>query len=320
MKKLLITGSTGFIGNFLADYFANQGLPVVGIDVRPHPYSHPIPNFTFYECDVRSQAELEKIFRKEKPTHVIHLASSMAPLHDHQTEYNIDVVGSKNIIKLANDTPTVRQFIKFNSTSIYGADKSNKEYFNEEDVVHPRNYQRAIAEKEVEEFCQQFPKRDDLKLVILRLCTVVGPSYHAPGGLVSNFSHASFAIQVGFIPNSYQFLYEDDVKKITELIIKDREIEGTYNLTNTDKVTVQQLAAQQKKRVFYLPLWLLKLIFGFCWLFRIKALKPSMAKLVAFPIVASPQKLFTRYKYQPMYNSARAFEVTVKERREKNVL
>jgi len=58
MKKILITGSQGFIGSYLCMQFLNNGYEVIGIDnfskygpvARPHD-NHP--NFTLIEMDVR---------------------------------------------------------------------------------------------------------------------------------------------------------------------------------------------------------------------------------------------------------------------------
>ena len=57
MKKILITGSQGFIGSYLCAEFLNQGYKVIGVDnfskygpiTRPHD-NHP--NFELIEMDV----------------------------------------------------------------------------------------------------------------------------------------------------------------------------------------------------------------------------------------------------------------------------
>jgi len=57
MKKILITGSQGFIGSYLCAEFLNQGYRVIGVDnfskygpiTRPHD-NHP--NFELIEMDV----------------------------------------------------------------------------------------------------------------------------------------------------------------------------------------------------------------------------------------------------------------------------
>jgi UDP-glucose 4-epimerase len=66
MKKILITGSQGFIGSYLCDEFLKHGYKVIGIDnfskygpiVRPHD-NHP--NFKLLEMDVLDLDRIKKI-------------------------------------------------------------------------------------------------------------------------------------------------------------------------------------------------------------------------------------------------------------------
>ncbi len=75
MKKILITGSQGFIGSYICNELLTNGYKVIGVDnyskygklSRPHD-NHK--NFTFYELDVLDE-EFHEIFEIEKPNIVI---------------------------------------------------------------------------------------------------------------------------------------------------------------------------------------------------------------------------------------------------------
>lgn len=316
-KKILITGTSGYLGNFLAVYFGEKGIPVVGLDLKPHEVIKDIPNFTFYDCDVRDKARMTEIFTKEKPTHVIHLAYLMDPIHDKKAEYDIDVVGSKNTLDVANETDTVKQFILFSSASIYGAHADNPEWLTESSPLRPRDYNYAIYKKKVEEYYNAFKHRDDLKIFTFRMCTAVGPSYYKPGGVVSTFKNAPFIIQVGSRKNAVQFIHEDDVKALVEKVVDDHEAEGIYNLGADTYSFVADLAKSQGKRMIKIPLFVFRNVFRFLWTLHIADLTPAMARLIAFPIAASPKKLMERYDYKFQYTTKEAFLDAV-EKREKN--
>jgi len=75
MKKILVTGSQGFIGSYICNELLNNGYKVVGIDnyskygklSRPHD-THK--NFTFYEINVLDN-KFDQIFQTEQPNMVI---------------------------------------------------------------------------------------------------------------------------------------------------------------------------------------------------------------------------------------------------------
>lgn len=75
MKKVVVTGSQGFIGSYICNELLSQGYKVIGFDnyqkygriVRPHD-SHP--SFKFYEMDVLDSKFLE-IVDQEQPGFIV---------------------------------------------------------------------------------------------------------------------------------------------------------------------------------------------------------------------------------------------------------
>lgn len=314
-NKILITGSSGYVGNFLAVYFGQKGIKVVGIDITAHPVVKNIPNFKFIECDTRNKNQVVNIFSQEQPSHVIHLAYLMDPIHNKKLEYEIDVLGSQNAINASDQSPSVRQFILFSSTSIYGAHKNNPEFFTEDAPKNPEDYTYAIYKKQIEEYFQAFPKRNDLKIVTLRMTTAVGPGYYKKGGVVSSFTKAPFALLLSGINTRVQFIHEDDVKVLAEKIVNDEVIEGVFNICPENYVTIKELAKEQNKPAIYFPLWLLRFGFWLLWNLRLANLTPAIAKLMAYSIIASGQKLAKRYNYVFQYTAKQAFFDAVEKRR-----
>jgi len=305
-KKILITGATGYLGNFLAEYFGRKGVAVVGLGLEKQPVAN-IPNYKLKKCDVRDKAKMRKIFEEEKPTHVIHLAYLMDPLHDKKVEYDIDVVGSQNVLEVSNETSSVKQLIHFSSASIYGAHPDNKAWIKENDELRPADYTYAVYKKLLEEWYEKFNKRDDLKLFTFRMCTAVGPSYYKSGGVVSSLLKAPFSILVGKEDFRAQFIHEDDVKALTEMVVNDPEIEGIYNLAPDSYVTMSDLAKIYKKRLIRIPVWLLQGVFWILWNLKIARLTPAMAKLMAYSIVVDPKKLMKKFNYKFKYTTKEAF-------------
>lgn len=92
-KKILITGSNGFLGKIISDEFKIFKPLLIDksyIKKKRNKFNIDLTNFT----------KLEKFFFKFKPDLIIHLASEIFDLSDEEV-YNKNLVASKNIIKLS---------------------------------------------------------------------------------------------------------------------------------------------------------------------------------------------------------------------------
>jgi len=311
--KILITGCSGNIGFVLCHYLTQKNIKVIGIDVIPNPIWNGHKNFKFYNTDVTNIKELKKVFSIEMPTHVIHLAFLMKPLHNKKKEYEIDVTGSKNVILSAIETKSVRQFIQASSISAYGGWPDNKLWLKETDPLKPGKYRYGINKKDVEEYIQDCEKREDLKFVILRLCTVIGPSEYKKGGLVKLIVKSPILARYSNMYCDVQFLHEEDLTKIIYLILHDSEIEGTFNLAPDSYSSIKDLVPE--KVFINLPLRLIKIITGILWFLRIAKMRPPAIQLSAYGIVVDGSKLIKRYNYKFKYTTLSGFRQVVEEKK-----
>lgn len=320
VKKVLITGSSGYCGNFLAVHFANKGIPVVGTDLFPHPVVKDVPNFKFIEADIRNRNKLREMFEEEQPSHVIHLAYLMDPHHNKKYEYDVDVMGSKYTFELANETKSVKQFILMSSASAYGAWPDNPEYIDEERVLKPRDYNYGIYKKEVEEYYHQFDKREDMKLVIFRMCTAVGPSYYKKGGVVSSVAKAPFLLDIKDGNMRVQFIHEDDVIALFNKAMNDETVEDTFNLAPDSYSDTKELGKCFKKKFLPIHSWILRAAFFLIWHLRIAQLTPAMPRLMTHGIIVTPKKLMKKYHYKFKYTTKEAFLDAVEKRKANGTL
>ncbi|MEE3229026.1 MAG: NAD(P)-dependent oxidoreductase [Chloroflexota bacterium] len=105
--KVLITGSSGFIGRHLVDGITECGHSVLGVDVKI-PVSRPA-GFTFQECDILDAEKLKTLFLRFDPTHVIHLAArtDLDEKADLPIDYAANVGGVDNIVAAVQSTSSV---------------------------------------------------------------------------------------------------------------------------------------------------------------------------------------------------------------------
>jgi nucleoside-diphosphate-sugar epimerase len=316
--KLLITGSSGNVGFILSKYFTQKGIKVVGLDVVRNPVWEGNNNFTFYKADVTDIDGLRNIFSHENPTHVLHLAYLMKPLHDVKKEYAIDVGGSINVIVVSNETPSVKQFVQFSSTSAYGGWPDNKLWIKETDELRPGEYRYGINKKKIEEYIRDFNGRNDLAFVIVRVCTIIGPSEYKKGGLVRLIANSPFLVMYGNRYCDVQFIHEDDLTSLIELIINDNTIKGTFNLVPDSYASTKDLVPD--KIFLNLPLGFMKAITGLLWFLRIARMRPPAIQLSAYGIVADAEKLKKRYHYTFTYTTLTGFRQVVEDMKKQGKL
>jgi len=303
--KVLITGSSSSIGSAVASSLASKKIPVVGLDIRDLPGLAGNEYYTFHNCSITEKEKLGSIFMEERPTHVIHLASTFHKIRDRQLEYDIDVGGSANILDLCNRTPSVVQLVFSSSATIYGAHRDNPEWISETDPVRPGKYVYGLNKKHIEDMFLNSPVREDLNRVLCRICTVIGPTYNKPKTIVS------MLLKIGWLPsftrkNRVQFIHTDDVSELIYQIINDNEIKGVYNLAPDSCSPIDGLVPG--KKFIWIPLGLVKTVISILWPLKLLNLEPAGVNASVYPIVIDPGKIKSRYNYTFRYSSSEAFE------------
>lgn len=85
-KKMLVTGSSGFIGFHLSTLLLDKGYQVIGLDNMNDYYDIKLKedrllvlqkydNFTFYKIDLKDKQSVDNIFEQYELDYVINLAA-----------------------------------------------------------------------------------------------------------------------------------------------------------------------------------------------------------------------------------------------------
>jgi len=111
-KKVLITGSSGFIGSELCNFFLKKNHKVFGLDKLHSKHSRKI---LFFKCDIMNKEHLLKVFREINPELIIHLAARADLKSNNLNYYKENFIGTKNIIDSANLVTSIKRVI-FTST------------------------------------------------------------------------------------------------------------------------------------------------------------------------------------------------------------
>jgi UDP-glucose 4-epimerase len=127
-KKYIVTGGAGFIGSHLTDSLLKDGHEVIVID---NMFTGLVSNLntgaSFKKIDIRDKTALEKIFLKERPDGVFHLAAVVSvqfSLEHPEETFEVNVTGTKNVGEAARKVGA--RMIFSSSSAVYGEQKDQE--------------------------------------------------------------------------------------------------------------------------------------------------------------------------------------------------
>jgi nucleoside-diphosphate-sugar epimerase len=91
-KKILITGSSGFIGHELCNQFLKKNYTVYGLDKITKKYSNKI---LFFKCDIMNKNNLLKVFKEINPQIIVHLAAKADLKSNDINYYRENFIGTR---------------------------------------------------------------------------------------------------------------------------------------------------------------------------------------------------------------------------------
>jgi GDP-4-dehydro-6-deoxy-D-mannose reductase len=124
--KVLMTGATGFIGQYVTQWFLSSGYEVSAIVL---PGEQPLlpPGVESISGDIVDTAGVAASVRAIAPDLIIHLAAAGVtnPGMSFQESCNVNVQGVINLLEAARTTSTVQRLVLFGSSHEYGARRSD---------------------------------------------------------------------------------------------------------------------------------------------------------------------------------------------------
>lgn len=107
--KVLVTGSSGFIGRWIGLRLDAEGIEWAGVDKLP---KSDVQNFNkHYQLDLCDRAALEQAFTEFQPTHVIHLAARCDLNGKTVGDYEVNRGGVEILCEIVEATPSVQRVV-----------------------------------------------------------------------------------------------------------------------------------------------------------------------------------------------------------------
>jgi GDP-4-dehydro-6-deoxy-D-mannose reductase len=176
MKKVLITGSEGFVGQHLVSQLKGK-YSIVGLSHTEQLQSEE--NLEYINGDVLDKNRVYEILNQHKPDAIIHLAAIAQTWKiDSQLVFNINFFGTlnlyENISKIKDSDPSFNPKVLYiSSADVYGKTK-NADNITEDSPFYPANHY-AVSKIAADRLSYQFSLNGKLNVVIVRPFNHTGP-------------------------------------------------------------------------------------------------------------------------------------------------
>ena len=186
MRKVLVTGSAGFIGYHLCRLLLKEGFAVVGFDAltdyydvrlkeRRHQMLLQNQHFAAHVGRLEDFAALHALALAEKPDVIVHLAAQAGvrySLENPRAYLESNVVGTFNVMEIAREL-AVEHLLMASTSSVYGANEEMP--FTEREKADTPLTFYAATKKATEAMGHSYAHLWTLPVTMFRFFTVYGP-------------------------------------------------------------------------------------------------------------------------------------------------
>ena len=234
MKKILITGATGFIGTHLIPQLIKNH-KVVGISKNKIKSSK---NFISSNVDITNK----NLKIKNKYTDIIHMAahSDVTYCNLNPTKcYELNVKSTQKMLEIARKNDS--NFIFLSSSHVYG--NPIKQPIIEDSLCNPSTHY-ASSKRMSEILCETYAKTYGLNIQVARLFSVYGPK-SPKSNLIFNIINQIINNSKIILGNTYpkrDFIFISDViMGLTKILNSKKKGFQVYNLGSGKSISVENL-------------------------------------------------------------------------------
>lgn len=263
MRTILLTGSDGFIGSYVAEELLNNGYKVIGIDnhskyKKPSIDHHKHPNFVFYNYDLADKGDIYdvlEICRAQAIDYIIHTAAKIGGIeYFHKFQYDLIQANSQidtNVIQCAIHNK-IKRFIGLSSSMVY--ENTIKFPSAEEDVeyISPPSSSYGFSKLSMERMIKAAAEQYDLKYVIVRPFNCVGvgendflegkTSHVLPDLIVKTLKSPTYLELLGDGKQIRHFTHGKDIARGIRYAMERSDDNETYNISSPVSTDMKTLA------------------------------------------------------------------------------
>jgi|TARA_A100001015_G_scaffold319670_1_gene443315 dTDP-glucose 4,6-dehydratase len=302
MKKILLTGSNGFLGEEIFNEL-KQDYEFILLDKDDNQFNSSTENSIFYKIDIRDKNQLIKIFQDHKIDIILHCAAELLDEKNSNKVWETNYNGTNNLLDLA-DEYKVEKFIFTSTFSLF-----------------EKNYNTPINEKELPSAIVDYGRSkyaaENLILrhnysgdiIIFRCPVIIGKKRLDKLAILFEMIRENVTIwMIGDGSNQIHFIYSKDLIEAMKLSfgLKGKHLFniGSDNIKNLKNTFISLLKhADHKGEIRHMPKMLG--IFGlkFLHLFGVISLGPYHQRMLVSNIVLDTQRIKDKLKWEPKFSN-----------------
>ena len=268
MKKILITGGSGFIGSHLCEKLLSENNEIICMDNFftgakqniVHLLANPYFELIRHDVSMPFNAEVDEIYN---------LACPASPIHyqfDAIQTVKTSVMGAINVLGLAKRVKA--KVLQASTSEVYGDPHMHPQKEDYWGNVNPIGIRSCYDEGKrcAETLFMDYHRMNGVKIKIVRIFNTYGPRMHPNDGrVVSNFIIQALKNEnitvygTGEQTRSFQYI-DDLIDGLIRFMNIDDSIIGPINIGNPEEYTIIELAEKiiklthSKSKIIFQPL------------------------------------------------------------------
>jgi len=251
MKKIIVTGGSGFIGSNLVKFLLKKNYFVINIDnlsYSANPYNLKIlennKKYKFYKIDINNKNALLKILNLHKPIGIFNLA---AETHVDRSIDNPDNFIKSNILGLYNLLKATKKYLKKNkkkfklvhvsTDEVYGDIEEGKR--SDENFPYAPSSPYSSSKASADHLLKSFVRTYKVPAVISNCCNNYGPNQFPEKlipKLIYNILNNKFLPIYGKGKNSREWIHVSDHCEALLKIFQKGKIGESYNVGSNKNI------------------------------------------------------------------------------------
>ena len=258
-SHILITGGTGFVGNWLTEMLIylnenfnfNVTIYLLSRNVAQRINHSEFKYIHYIKSDVKNLKELPRTIE-----YILHAAGTPdSREHVSNSIKTIDTFykGTQNILDLASRLPNLIKVIHFSSNKIYGTNYSRTPMHESNTTIVGNNNQDVYSESKriSETLCKAYISELHLPIIIVRPFAFIGPfqSLDKPWAINNFIRDAILGGPIRILGNELtakSYMYGSDLAYFILNILTQGKVGEVYNLGSSDSTTLVELASKIK--------------------------------------------------------------------------
>lgn len=259
MKKVLVTGSDGFIGSHLTEELVKQGY-----DVKAFVYYNSFNNWGWldtlpkdilnqieiFQGDIRDPNGVKEALKGQEA--IFHLAALIAipfSYHSPDTYVDTNIKGTLNVLQAARDCSTERVLVT-STSEVYGTAK-----YVPIDENHPYQGQSPYSATKIgaDRLSESFFRSFSLPVTIVRPFNTYGPRQSARAvipTIITQLLSGKKEIKLGSLTPTRDFNFvKDTANGFIEILKSDKTIGEEINIATQNEISIGQLADELIRQI-----------------------------------------------------------------------